>query len=64
MTGIPVDRAASICLRRISFAVQLGVARQIVRCRQIDDQEFSLVGNNSLFPAYCELISDLNAHAI
>ena len=64
MTGIPVDRAASICLRRISFAVQLGVARQIVRCRQIDDQEFSLVGNNSLFPDYCELVLDLNAHAI
>ena len=37
MTAYPIYKAASICLRRVSFAVQLGVARQAIRCRHIVD---------------------------
>jgi len=43
MTAFPIYKASAICLRRISFAVQLGVARQAIRCRKfIDDNDISL----------------------
>jgi hypothetical protein len=43
MTAFPIYKASAICLRRISFAVQLGVARQAIRCRKfINDNDFSL----------------------
>jgi hypothetical protein len=35
--GYPKYKAVATCLRRISFAVQLGVARQLIACRCVKD---------------------------
>jgi hypothetical protein len=35
--GYPKYKATAMCLRRVSFAIQLGVARQFVCCRALSD---------------------------
>jgi hypothetical protein len=34
-TGYPKYKAVAVCLRRVSFAIQLGVARQCLACREV-----------------------------
>ena len=38
ISGFPVYQATAMVLRRVSFAVQLGVARNVILCRAVHEE--------------------------